>query len=146
MSDRTPIIESERSLVTVMFADISGFTVISEKMDPEEVTDIMNECFCLMGECIERHGGTIDKFMGDCVMALFGASKTLEDAPQQALETALEIQTAIQIFNQNIKLVFSVEYPHRNQYRPGHRRDDGKRDKAGVHCHGGDREPGLKDG
>ncbi len=104
MSEITPIIESERRLVTVMFADISGFTTMSEKMDPEEVADIMNECFCLMGECIERHGGIIDKFMGDCVMALFGAPRTLEDAPHRALDTALELMNSIQEFNEKRKL------------------------------------------
>ena len=83
--------ESERRLVTVMFADISGFTAMSEKMDPEELTDIMNECFHMMEACIDEYGGTIDKFMGDCVMALFGAPKSLEDAPHRAVNTALEM-------------------------------------------------------
>ncbi len=66
MSEITPTIESERRLVTVMFADICGFTAMSERLDPEEVSEIMNECFRFMGECIEQHGGTIDTFMGDC--------------------------------------------------------------------------------
>jgi class 3 adenylate cyclase/tetratricopeptide (TPR) repeat protein len=92
--------EGERKNVTVLFADISGFTAMSEKMDPEEVTDIMNECFSMMGECIEEHGGTIDKFMGDCVMVLFGAPKAQEDAPHRALNTALEIRKRLKAFNE----------------------------------------------
>ncbi|KKK57072.1 hypothetical protein LCGC14_3058160, partial [marine sediment metagenome] len=58
--------ESERRQATIMFADISGFTTISDNMDPEEATSLMNECFSMMGQAIESHGGIIDKFMGDC--------------------------------------------------------------------------------
>ena len=50
MDETTPPIESERRLVTVMFADISGFTAMSEKMDPEEVVDVMKGCFTMMGQ------------------------------------------------------------------------------------------------
>jgi class 3 adenylate cyclase len=80
MTENNHPMESDRRLVTVMFADISGFTAMSEKMDPEEVTEVMKDCFSMMGECIEEHGGTIDKFMGDSVMVLFGAPKAQEDA------------------------------------------------------------------
>ncbi|HWR67684.1 MAG TPA: adenylate/guanylate cyclase domain-containing protein, partial [Desulfomonilia bacterium] len=67
MSETNHSMESERRIATVMFADISGFTAMSEKMDPEQVTCVMNDCFCMMEECIRSHGGTIDKFIGDCV-------------------------------------------------------------------------------
>ncbi|MGO9145799.1 MAG: adenylate/guanylate cyclase domain-containing protein [Desulfomonilia bacterium] len=96
--------ESDRRLVTVMFADISGFTAMSEKMDPEEVTEVMKDCFSMMGKCIEEHGGAIDKFMGDCVMVLFGAPMAQEDAPHRALNTALEIRTRLQKFNEDKRL------------------------------------------
>ena len=96
--------ESERRLATVMFADISGFTAMSEKMDPEEVTCTMNDCFCMMGECIAGHGGTIDKFIGDCVMALFGVPKALEDTPQKAVNTAIELRNSLQKFNREKNL------------------------------------------
>ena len=104
MSENNQTIESDRRIATVMFADISGFTTMSEKLDPEEVTDIMNECFRFMGECIELHGGTIDKFMGDCVMALFGAPMAHENAPHQAIKTALEMQTRLLRFNEEKRL------------------------------------------
>ncbi len=99
MNEISPSMESERRLVTVMFADISGFTTMSEKMDPEEVADIMTECFSLMEECIEKHGGTIDKFIGDSVMALFGVPKALEDAPHRAIDTAIEIMGKFEQIN-----------------------------------------------
>jgi len=92
-------IESERRIATVMFADISGFTAMSERMDPEQVTCVMNDCFCMMEECIEKHGGTIDKFIGDCVMVLFGIPKALEEAPQKAVNTAIELRNQLYKFN-----------------------------------------------
>jgi class 3 adenylate cyclase len=96
-------IEGERRNVTVLFADIYGFTAISEKMDPEEVTGIMNKCFSMIGECIKKHEGTIDKFMGDCMMALFGAPIALEDAPQRAIRSAIMIHREMTKFNDRMK-------------------------------------------
>ena len=110
MGDNNHSMESDRRLVTVMFADISGFTAMSEKMDPEMVTDIMNECFHFMGECIEQHGGTIDKFMGDCVMALFGAPKTLEDGPHRAINSALEMRNRLLRFNEEKQLPIPLSF------------------------------------
>ncbi len=104
MSENNHHIESERRIATVMFADISGFTAMSEKMDPEQVTCVMNDCFCMMEECIEQHGGTIDKFIGDCVMVLFGIPKALEDAPQKAVNTAIELRNRLCKFNQEKNL------------------------------------------
>lgn len=96
-------VEGERRHVTVLFADVSGFTAMSETMDPEEMTGIMNRCFSMIGECIEKHGGTIDKFIGDCVMALFGAPIALEDAPQRAIRSAIMIHREMIQFNEKLK-------------------------------------------
>jgi class 3 adenylate cyclase/tetratricopeptide (TPR) repeat protein len=104
VGDNNPTIESERRIATVMFADISGFTAMSEKMDPEQVTCTMNDCFCMMEGCIEHHGGTIDKFIGDCVMVLFGIPKALEDAPQKAVNTAIELRNSLYKFNKDKNL------------------------------------------
>jgi class 3 adenylate cyclase len=65
--------EGERKLVTVMFADISGFTALAETMDPEAVRDRMNACFEQLVPVVEKYEGTLDKFIGDEIMALFGA-------------------------------------------------------------------------
>jgi class 3 adenylate cyclase len=102
--------EGERKQVTVLFADLSGFTAMSEKMDPEDITSIMNECFRLMGTSIEKHGGTIDKFMGDCVMALFGAPKALEDAPHRAIETAFDMRSRLQRFSEDKHLPIPLSF------------------------------------
>jgi class 3 adenylate cyclase/tetratricopeptide (TPR) repeat protein len=84
--------ESERRIATVMFADISGFTAMSEKMDPEEVTMLMNECFEMMNSIIERNEGVVDKYIGDCAMVLFGVPTAIENAPHKAINTAIEIR------------------------------------------------------
>jgi class 3 adenylate cyclase/tetratricopeptide (TPR) repeat protein len=102
-------VESELRQATVLFADISGFTAMSEKMHPEEVTNIMNQCFHMMGECIDRHGGKIDKFIGDCVMVVFGVPDTLEKAPQKAVNAALDIRKGIYNFNKEKSLAIPLD-------------------------------------
>ncbi len=100
--------ESERRQATVLFADISGFTSMSEHLDPEEVTEIMSDCFTLLGSIVTEHGGVIDKFIGDCVMALFGAPKALEGAPRKAIAAALKMIKEIAIFNSKRKLAIPL--------------------------------------
>jgi class 3 adenylate cyclase/tetratricopeptide (TPR) repeat protein len=94
--------------VTVLFADVSGFTAMSEKLDPEEVTVIMNRCFAALGGPIDRHGGTIDKFIGDCVMALFGAPVAHEDDPDRACRAALEMREALLDLNRDLPVPLAV--------------------------------------
>ena len=87
-----PTVQGERKQVTVLFADVAGFTSISEDMDPEEVHDLMRQCLIFMTEEIHHYEGTIAQFLGDGVMALFGAPIAHEDAPQRALYAAIAIQ------------------------------------------------------
>ncbi|MDQ3315044.1 MAG: adenylate/guanylate cyclase domain-containing protein [Verrucomicrobiota bacterium] len=89
----------ERKLVTVLFVDISGFTALSEKLDPEEVRALINTCFESLVPIVQKYGGTVDKFIGDEIMALFGAPVAHEDDPERALRTALEMMEAIAAFN-----------------------------------------------
>ena len=96
--------ESELRLATILFADISGFTSMSEKMSAEEVTMLMNECFEMMNSIIESNEGTVDKFIGDCVMVTFGAQKAIENAPHKAINTAIAIRNKIIGFNKVKKL------------------------------------------
>lgn len=91
--------EAERKLVTVMFADISGFTALSEKLDPESVRDLMNQCFTYLVPCVLRYEGTIDKFIGDEIMALFGAPLSHENDAERAVRAALEMMAALERFN-----------------------------------------------
>jgi len=94
-----PASEAERRIVTVMFADVSGFTALSETLDAEHVRELMNGCFNALVPVIERYGGTIDKFIGDEVMALFGAPTAHENDPERALRAALDMQRAMAEFN-----------------------------------------------
>jgi class 3 adenylate cyclase len=95
----TANLTGERKQVTVMFADISGFTALSEKLDPEEVRSMINACFERLGAVITRYDGHIDKFIGDEIMALFGAPIAHENDPERALRAALEMVTALENFN-----------------------------------------------
>lgn len=85
----------ERKRITVLFADVTGYTSISETLDPEDVTSIMNQLFEALTEEITRYGGTVDKFSGDAVMALFGAPDALENHEEMAVRAALGMQRAI---------------------------------------------------
>jgi class 3 adenylate cyclase len=91
-------LSGERKLVTVMFADISGFTALSEKLDPEEVRAIVNDCFTACVPVVERYGGTVDKFIGDEIMALFGAPVAHENDSERALRAALDLYEAVERF------------------------------------------------
>ncbi|MBN1888059.1 MAG: AAA family ATPase, partial [Thermoflexales bacterium] len=88
----------ERKLVTIVFADIAGFTALAEGMDPEAVRDLMNTCFAQLTPLIEKYGGTVDKFVGDAIMALFGAPATHENDAERACRAAIEMMDALNNF------------------------------------------------
>ena len=83
--------EADRRQVTVLFADLSGFTSLSERLDPEEVRAFQNALFATLAQAIERYDGFVEKFVGDAVMAVFGAPVAHEDDPQRALDAALQM-------------------------------------------------------
>ena len=97
-------IEGERKQVTVLFADVKGFTSISEKLDPEEVQTLISECLVFFTEEIHRYEGAVAQFLGDGVMALFGAPIAHEDAPQRALYAALAIRERLGEFSEKLKV------------------------------------------
>ena len=96
-------IEGERKLVTVLFADVANFTALAEKLDPEEVHQIMDDCFKILMDEIHQYEGTINQFTGDGVMALFGAPVAHEDHAQRACYAALSIQKAIDEYSEKVK-------------------------------------------
>jgi predicted ATPase/class 3 adenylate cyclase len=89
----------ERRIVTIMFADITGSTPLADRLDPEDMRAILSGYFNLMTEQIRRHGGTVEKYIGDAVMAVFGAPIAHEDDPDRAIRAALDMQTALADFN-----------------------------------------------
>jgi class 3 adenylate cyclase/tetratricopeptide (TPR) repeat protein len=100
---------SARRHATVLFADLSGFTAMCKELDPEDVHETMNSCFTLLEEIVVRHGGWVDKYIGDCVMALFGAPKALEDAPRRAINAAIEMRERLPRLLENRALPASLE-------------------------------------
>ena len=103
-------IEGERKLVTVLFADVVNFTAMSEKLDPEEVHQIMDACFRILMDEIHKYEGTINQFTGDGVMALFGAPVAHEDHAQRACYSALSIQNAIGDYGEKLKRDCGIEF------------------------------------
>ena len=83
--------EADRRQATVLFADLSGFTTLSERLDPEDMQDLQNQLFEEMTAAVERFGGFVDKFIGDAMLALFGAPVAHEDDPERALRAALDM-------------------------------------------------------
>lgn len=97
-------VEGERRQVTVLFGDLSGFTAMSETMDPEQVVEVVNQYFDTMVEIASRYGGHIDKFMGDALMVLFGAPVAHEDDPLRACLAAIEMLEAMDRFSAERKM------------------------------------------
>lgn len=93
----------ERRNVTVIFTDITGFTSMAESMDSEELTLLMNECFRKLSMMVYRYEGIIDKFIGDCIMAIFGAPVSHEDDPERAILACLDMQSAIDEINAGLR-------------------------------------------
>ncbi|MEO7670594.1 MAG: adenylate/guanylate cyclase domain-containing protein, partial [Longimicrobiales bacterium] len=93
------VAEAERKLVSILFADITGFTALSERLDAEAVRNVINGCFNALVPVVERYGGHIDKFIGDEIMALFGAPVARENDSEMALRAAIGMMDAIEVFN-----------------------------------------------
>ena len=106
-------IEGERKLVTVLFADVANYTAISEKLDPEEVHQIMDGCFKILMDEIHKYEGTINQFTGDGIMALFGAPVAHEDHAQRACYAALSVQKSILEYSDKINKDLGIDFKMR---------------------------------
>ena len=84
-----------RKHVTVVFADVSGSTALGERLDPETLRRVMERYFAEARQALERHGGTVEKFIGDAVVAVFGIPAVHEDDALRAVKAAAEMRTAI---------------------------------------------------
>ena len=92
----------ERRQVTVLFADLSGYTAVAERMDPEAVKSLVERSLRRLRDEVERFGGTVDKYIGDNVMAIFGAPVAHEDDEERAVRAALGMQAAMEEVNQGL--------------------------------------------
>jgi len=84
-----------RAELTILFSDIRGFTTMSEKMTPEQLVDVLNEYLGAMTDVIHKHGGTVDKYEGDLVMAFFGAPVPYADHAQRAVRASIEMRVEL---------------------------------------------------
>ena len=101
-----------RRELTVLFVDIRGFTPLSERAEPEEIVEILNEYLDLAANCIFQHEGTLDKFIGDAAMAIFNAPLLLEDHPMRAVEAAWAMKESSAALEQKLtkRFGFSVKF------------------------------------
>jgi class 3 adenylate cyclase/tetratricopeptide (TPR) repeat protein len=95
LAEEAPAARDERKVVTVLFADLVGFTSRAEQLDPEDVRATLTPYYARLRTELERFGGTVEKFIGDAVVALFGAPVAHEDDPERAVRSALAIRAAI---------------------------------------------------
>ena len=93
----------ERRQVTVFFSDLSGFTALNERLDPEDVRDVVNKVWERAGEIVGRYDGRINKLLGDAVLAIFGDPVAHEDDPRRAVRAALELHAAVAALNRDVE-------------------------------------------
>ncbi|MBL8917546.1 MAG: HAMP domain-containing protein [Myxococcaceae bacterium] len=99
----------ERRVVTVLFADIVGFTRLAEALPPEVIVTVLNEYFAIATEIVHRHHGMVDKFIGDCVMAVWGVPTRGDDDAQQALSAARALRRWVEVANQRWRAKYGLE-------------------------------------
>jgi class 3 adenylate cyclase len=99
----------KRAEVSVLFADVVGFTPLAEARSAEEVVALLNELFSVLTEIVFRHGGTVDKFVGDCIMAVFGAPVPAADHARRALAAAEDMMRFLEAANDEWREKYDVE-------------------------------------
>jgi class 3 adenylate cyclase/predicted ATPase len=97
-----------RKTVTVLFADVTGSTALGERLDPESFRRVMARYFDAARACLERHGGTVEKFIGDAVMAAFGVPVVHEDDALRALRAAVDLRDALETLNAELERSYGV--------------------------------------
>ena len=101
---------SERRTATVLFTDVSGFTAMSERLDPEDVFEIMDRAFAIILDAVHGHDGTINQFLGDRVMALFESIDGVEDHASRALAAPRAIQESLKPLANEVRRTHGVEF------------------------------------
>ena len=111
--------EMKPAHLAVLYTDLRGFTTLSEEMSHEALMAVLNKWFCEFGAVIRAHGGTIDKFIGDCIMTIFGAPEPLTDPELRACQTALCFREALQRVNTYAHEVVKINKKYTVDYRVG---------------------------
>ena len=116
-----PVVE-RRKLATSVFCDLSGSTAMGERVDAESVLELMRSYFDVTRAALERHGGTVEKFIGDAVVGVFGVPEAHEDDALRACRAALEMQARIAGLNEGSSSASAPDRrPDRRQHRRGRR-------------------------
>jgi adenylate cyclase len=98
----------DRRKCTFLFTDVRGFTSLSERLEPEEVTEIMNKALTIQANAVKRNGGMVDKYIGDAMMAIFNAPVDLDEHENKAIQTALEIHQDMEEANLGIEIGIGI--------------------------------------
>ena len=116
--------QETRKVVTIVFSDLKGSTSLGEALDSEALREVMTRYFDAMRGELERHGGVIEKFIGDAVMAVFGLPRLHEDDALRAVRAASGMQAALEELNDELaaRLRRAAREPHGCQHRRGRRR------------------------
>lgn len=94
--------DTERRRATILFADITGFTSLTERAGAERAFPIVVGCLQVLDEITRKHGGNVEKLIGDCVMALFGFPEAMEDAPRVAVNAAIEMRRSVRAYSESL--------------------------------------------
>src|SRR5690349_759733 len=108
-----------RKTVTVLFSDVAGSTALGERLDPESLREVMGRYFAVMSAAIERHGGTVEKFIGDAVMAVFGLPQAHEDDALRAVRAALDMRAGLDELNADLERRYGVTMANRTGINTG---------------------------
>jgi class 3 adenylate cyclase/tetratricopeptide (TPR) repeat protein len=114
-----PPAEETRKTVTVVFADITGSTALGERLDPEPLRRVMSRYFDEMRSVVELHGGTVEKFIGDAVMAVFGIPTLHEDDALRAVRAAVEMRQALERLNEDLEADWAIRLQVRTGVNTG---------------------------
>ena len=110
----------QRRLVTILFADLVDFTVLTRRLDAEDVRELVNDYFTRWTSAIERHNGVVEKFAGDAVMAVFGLLQSTDLDPIQAVRAALAMGRELELLNARLEPQYGVRLQMRTGIHTGH--------------------------
>ena len=111
--------EEVRKTVTVVFCDLKGSTSLGEKLDSESLREVLSVYFSAMRQVLERHGGTVEKYIGDAIMAVFGLPRLHEDDALRAVRAAFEMGTALQDLNPRLQATWGLSLENRTGVNTG---------------------------
>src|SRR5918994_5921083 len=103
-------VDSERKYVTVLFADVVDSTGLGERLDPEQVAEIMNGAFAFLNASVKKYDGTIARLLGDAILAFFGAPVAHEDDAERAVRAGLDIQAAAREYAEEVRRNYGVDF------------------------------------